>query len=106
MKGAVLAFAFSLVVTSGGAFAATDPDPRGYAIRSLNTPDPIFIPADSVAIRISADSTARVQRAVVRVHARDVTSAFALSQPGVRTGTVGGLVPGINTFELFATNNQ
>ena len=25
---------------------------------------------------------------------------------GVRTGTVGGLVPGINTFELFATNNE
>jgi len=106
MRGAVWAFAFSLVVGSGSAFAATDPDPRGYAIRSLNTPDPIFTSADSVAIMISADSTARVQRAVVRLNGSDVTTAFTLSQPGVRTGTVGGLVPGINTFELFATNNQ
>ena len=106
MRGAVCAFAFSLIVGSGSAFAATDADPRGYAIRSLNTPDPIFTSADSVAIRINADSTARVQRAVVRLNGSDVTAAFALSQPGVKTGTVGGLVPGINTFELFATNNQ
>jgi hypothetical protein len=79
MRGAVCAFAFSLVVGSGSAFAATDPDPRGYAIRSLNTPDPIFTSADSVAIMISADSTARVQRAVVRLNGSDVTTAFTLA---------------------------
>ena len=88
MRDAVCAFATLLVIGSGCAFAAADPDPRDYGIRSLNTPDPIFTSADSVAIGITADSTARVQRAVVRLNGSDVTSAFALSQPGVRTGTV------------------
>jgi len=97
----------SLVVASGSTVsAAAESGPQSYAIRSLNTPGPIFTAADSIPITISADSTARIQRAVVRLSGHDVTSAFALTQPGVKTGTVSGLVPGINTFELFATNNE
>ena len=107
MRALPLTLVVSLVVATGVAFGgAPESGPPSYTIGSLNTPDPIFTAAASVPIRISADTTARIRRAVVRLNGHDVTSAFALSEPGAMTGTVSGLVSGLNTFELFATDNQ
>ncbi len=78
----------------------------GYAIQSLNTPDPIFTGADSLPIRVSAQSSAALRKMVVRVNGRDATSALSETEPGVLTGTVIGLVPGINSLEVFKNRGE
>ena len=80
---------------------------QGYSIQSLNAPDPIFVTAgNSVELRITASTTAAVERAGVTLNGADVTSAFSRSGPGAMTGTVVGLQPGINTVELFKNPNE
>ena len=108
MKAAPCTFLLSLALAATAAFGHDDGPPKGsYAIRSLNLPDPVFVlGADSVQIRISADSSAAIQRAGVRLNGDDVTSAFSESEPGAMTGTVVGLRPGINTFELFKARRE
>jgi len=108
MKAAPCRFLLSLALAATAAFGHDDGPPKGsYAIRSLNLPDPVFVlGADSVQIRISADSSAAIQRAGVRLNGDDVTSAFSESEPGAMTGTVVGLRPGINTFELFKARRE
>src|SRR5262245_50920262 len=86
------------VVVAGGA-AAHDAD--RFSIQSLNAPDPVFTAADSVPIRVSTGSSAAARRASVRVNGDEVTSALAETEPGVLTGTVTGLQPGINSIEVF-----
>lgn len=78
----------------------------GYAIQSLNTPDPIFTAADSVPIRVSAKSSSALRKLVVRVNGHDATSALSETEPGVLTGTVVGLVPGINSLEVFKNRGE
>src|SRR5262245_47648199 len=78
-------------------------DDDGYAIQSLNAPDPIFTAADAIAIRVT---TPKVRHTVVRLNGDDVTSALAESEPGVLTGTVVGLQPGINTLEVFKNRGE
>lgn len=104
MKAALRTFLLSLALAAAAAFGDNDDSPKGnYAIRSLNLPDPVFTNADTIQIKISADSSAAIQRAGVRLNGDEVTSAFSDSEPGAMTGTVVGLQPGINTFELFKT---
>ena len=97
MKRSLRSLLLVWIVFCGGAFAQDD----GYAIQSLNTPDPIFTAGDTVALRVSAQSSQAAQRAVVRLNGHDVTSALAETAPGVLEGTVLGLQPGINALEVF-----
>jgi feruloyl esterase len=83
---------------AGGALAN---EADRYSIQSLNLPDPIFTAADNLQIRVSADSSKAARRAAVRLNGDDVTSALAETEPGVLTGSVVGLQPGMNTFEVF-----
>ncbi|HKW36547.1 MAG TPA: tannase/feruloyl esterase family alpha/beta hydrolase [Burkholderiales bacterium] len=78
----------------------------GYAIQSLNTPDPIFTAADSIAVRVTTGSSAAARRVAVRLNGHDVTAALAETEPGVLTGTVVGLFPGINSMEVFKDRRE
>jgi len=75
----------------------------GYTLQSLNAPDPIFTAGDAVAVRATARD---VRHAVVRLNGDDVTSALAETEPGVLTGTLVGLQPGINSIELFKNRGE
>jgi hypothetical protein len=100
-----LALLLALAVAAGGAFA--DPQPDRYTIQSLNTPDPIFVTAgDSVPISVTATPGSAIRRAALTLNGQDVTSALSPSGPGAMSGTVTGLQPGINTFELFRNANE
>ena len=108
MKTALRAALLSLAFSTAIALADDDHSARGgYSIRSLNLPDPIFVTAgDNVAIRITAESKLDIEKAGVRLNGNDVTSALSLSGPTTLTGTVSGLQPGINTFEVFKTRRE
>ena len=87
----------ALALAAGAAVA----DPSGYSITSLNTPDPIFVASgNSMPISVTAPDSA-LRRATLLLNGYDVTSALAPSGPGTMSGTVVGLLPGINTFELL-----
>ncbi|HET7765437.1 MAG TPA: DUF6351 family protein, partial [Burkholderiales bacterium] len=92
-----LAFA----VFAGSVSAHDDPTGRDYGLLSLNLPDPIFTGSDSIPVRISASTDAAIHRARVRLNGSDVTSVFSSGGEGEMTGTVAGLLPGLNTLELF-----
>ena len=97
-----LAFLLLVVLAGfGGSAAAHGDGADGYAIQSLNLPDPIFTGADGIQIKVSAASDAALRRARIRLNGDDVTSAFSSSEAGAMTGTVFGLQPGINTLEVF-----
>jgi feruloyl esterase len=78
----------------------------GYTIESLNSPDPIFTALDSIAVRVTAKSSSAARKAAVRLNGHDVTSALSETEPGVLTGTVAGLQPGINSFEVFKNRGE
>jgi Tannase and feruloyl esterase len=103
MKRLISLSALALAAFAGAVFAHEDGAGASYAIQSLNLPDPIFTSAESIQVKISAKSSAAVQRAVLRLNGDDVTSALSEIEPGVMTGTVPGLQPGINTFVLYET---
>ena len=89
----------ALALIAGAAIA--DPKPNGYGITSLNTPDPVFVTSgDAVPIAVTAPDSA-LRRAMLLLNGHDVTSALAPSGLGTMSGTVTGLMPGINTFELL-----
>ena len=78
----------------------------GYTLRSLNLPEPVFVLGDSVALEVSADSRVPLARAGIRLNGNDVSPAFSVSAPGVLTGTVAGLQPGLNTVQVFKTGRE
>src|SRR3954467_820142 len=89
----------ALALAAGAAFA--DSNQSGYSITSLNTPDPIFVTSgDAVPISVTAPDSA-LRRATLLLNGHDGTSALASSRPAAQRGTVHGLLPGINTFELL-----
>lgn len=90
-----------VLIAFGGSAVAHEGGSDGYAIQSLNLPDPIFTGADGIQIKVSAASDAALRRARIRLNGDDVTSAFSSSGAGAMTGTVFGLQPGINTLEVF-----
>jgi Tannase and feruloyl esterase/Tannase-like family of unknown function (DUF6351) len=95
------AICLSLVLAAFTGGAAAHQDETGFAIQSLNLPDPIFTSSDSIQVRVSAGSESVMRHARIKLNGDDVTSAFATSEPGAVTGTVFGLQPGLNTFEVF-----
>jgi feruloyl esterase len=107
MKRSLRLSVVALLAAAGAAAAHGNGRDQGeFTIRSLNAPDPIFVAADGIQIRIGAGSDAAIGRTVVRLNGDDVTAAFAASEPGAMTGVVFGLQPGINTFELFETRRD
>jgi tannase/feruloyl esterase len=97
MKRALLV---ALALGAGAAIA--DPEASRYSIKSLNTPDPVFVASgDAVPISVTAPEPA-LRRATVRLNGHEITSALSPSGSASLSGTVVGLQPGINTFELFA----
>src|SRR4051812_44052165 len=96
MKHALLV---ALALAAGGAVAESKP--TGSSITSLNTPAAVFLPGgNSTPLSVTAPDSA-LRRATLVLNGHDVTSALAPSGPGTMSGTVTGLVPGINTFELL-----
>jgi hypothetical protein len=96
----------TLAVIAGLAFGDEDRSGTRYTIRSLNLPDPIFLAGDAIQLRVAAESSGAIRRAGISLNGHDVTSAFSLTEPGVMVGTVSGLLPGINTFEVFRTKAE
>ena len=95
----------ALALAAGAAFA--DPQPGRYTITSLNTPDPVFVTSgDAVAISVTATPASALRRAAVLLNGQDVTSALSPSGPGAMSGTVHGLVPGINTLEVLKNASE
>lgn len=92
-----------LLALAGNALAH---DADRFSIQSLNLPDPIFTAADNVQIRVSAGSGDAARRVSVRLNGNEVTSALAETEPGVLTGTVFGLQPGINSLEVFRSRQD
>ncbi|HUL91755.1 MAG TPA: DUF6351 family protein [Burkholderiales bacterium] len=101
MKRSLCLSFLALALFAGSAAAHDDPSDSAYGIQSLNLPDPIFTSADNLPVRISAGTDAAIRRARVRLNGGDVTSAFSPGGEGEMTGTVAGLLPGLNTLELF-----
>jgi hypothetical protein len=101
MKRALL---LALGIAAGAALA--DPKEDGYTITSQNTPDPIFTSGDAVPITVTATPESAIRRASVLLNGQDVTSALASSGPGAVSGTVHGLVPGINTLEVLRNSHE
>jgi hypothetical protein len=92
----------ALLAFAAAAFAHDDRrDQVDFTLQSLNLPDPIFTAADSIPIRVGAESSRAARRASVRLNGDEVTSALVETEPGVLTGNVVGLQPGINTLEVF-----
>jgi feruloyl esterase len=96
----------ALLLALALAAGAADAGPSGYGITSLNTPDPIFVTSgNSMPVSISAPDSA-LRRATLLLNGNDVTSALSPSGPGTKSGTVTGLLPGINTFELLKNASE
>jgi hypothetical protein len=96
-----------LLCVAGGALAGGSERGNTYTITSLNTPDPIFVTSgNSVMIRVGAEGTWALRRIVVTLNGHDVTSAFTTWDTDSVTGTVSGLQPGINTFEVFGDRHD
>lgn len=101
LRTLILPFAFA-----GAAFAGPAADKPQYEIRSLNVPDPVFTGADSIALEVRGGFGAPLRLAGVRLNGDEVTGVFSPSGPGVMAGTVHGLRPGINTFQVFRTRKD
>ena len=99
---AVACIAFSCVALAHDEGRSDD----GYAIQSLNSPDPIFTAADSITVRVTAQSSKAARKVVVRLNGHDVTSALAETAAGVLEGNVVGLLPGINALEVFKNRGE
>src|ERR1700741_3556147 len=102
MKRALL---LALGFAAGAALA--DPKQDGYTITSQNTPDPIFVTSgDAVPISVTATPASAIRRATVLLNGKEVTAALSPSGPGAMSGTVHGLVAGINTLEVLRNSRE
>src|SRR5690242_7950519 len=85
---------------------ANGPTSDRYLIESLNSPDPLFVTTgSSVSVRVTVPAEPAFGGSV-RLNGLDVTESLSASAPGQLTGTVPGLVAGINTLEVFKTPND
>src|SRR4051794_12528366 len=95
----------ALAVAAGSALA--DAPAEGFTITSLNTPDPVFVTSgDAVPISVTATPASAIRRATVLLNGHDVTSALSSSGTGAMSGTVHGLVAGINTLEVRRNSHE
>lgn len=99
MNHLLRALVASLAIFAAGVYADDEAVSR-YSLSSLNTPDPVFVAGDSVPLAVSAP-TDLIHKVALRLNGDDVTSALSPSGAGSLAGTVVGLQPGINTFQLF-----
>lgn len=75
-----------------------------FAVQSLNAPDPIFVTAGTtVPISVTSSSAPALARAVVKLNGRNVTASLAPGADGQLTGTLSGLMAGINSVEVYAS---
>ncbi len=96
-----------LAAAAGGALAGDADEGGGYSIVSLNAPDPIFVTdGDSIAVSVSAQSRRALRKLVVTLNGDDVTFLLAPDGAQALTGTVTGLRPGINSFEVFESRRD
>jgi feruloyl esterase len=94
--------ALLLCLAAFAAHADSDEARNHYTLTSLNTPDPVFVATgSSVPISVTATPASLIGKVAVKLNGDDVTSALSLSGSGALSGTVTGLQPGINTFELL-----
>ena len=73
---------FALVFACGQASGHGRDDYDGLALQSLNTPDPVFVSSDNVAIKVTANRGSALRKARVLLDGHDVTSAFVLVSDG------------------------
>jgi feruloyl esterase len=105
MKRSALLVPFALLIATPATVLAKDQ--AEFAIKSLNTPDPIFVTSgNSVPVSVTSTDAKALKKAVVRLNGLDVTSAFSIGADGALSGTPSGLVPGINTFEVFTSKGD
>lgn len=101
----VIGILITLTVGTGSAFSEADLAAPGapYTIQSLNTPNPEFVSSgDAVLVKVTGPLTASVLHSSVRLNGQDVTYAFLPDgTPGSMTGTVSGLVSGVNIIEVY-----
>jgi hypothetical protein len=102
--------ALLLMVCMTGVSVASDDSNRStygseFFVRSLNAPDPVFIPTGSnVEISVSTKSRSAIDRAVIKLNGRDVTASLASWSSTELRGTVTSLKPGLNTLEVFESH--
>jgi len=79
-----------------------------YTIQSLNTPFPEFVSSgNSVLVRVMGPSKKAVLNSSVRLNGKDVTRAFSSDgEPGSMTGTVSGLIPGVNIIQVYPSKKS
>ena len=109
------AFIFVAILLFGllnaGLVFSRDKDVAGadqFSIQSLNTPNPEFVSdGNSVLVKVTAPSKAAVRNLSVRLNNEDVTEVFSADgTPGSMTGTVSGLISGVNIFEVYPSKKS
>ena len=101
---------FIVLMSVGLAFSGANPSAPAapYTIQSLNTPFPEFVSSgDSVLVRVMGPSTKAVLNSSVRLNGNDVTQVFSSDgEPGSMTGTVSGLIPGVNIIQVYPSKKS
>jgi len=79
-----------------------------FSIQSLNTPNPEFVSDGSSAlVKVTGPSTAAVRNSSIRLNGDDVTKVFSTDgTPGSMTGTVSGLISGVNIIEVYPSKKS
>jgi hypothetical protein len=99
-----------VLLTAGSAFSEANPvaPAAPYTIQSLNTPDPEFMSSgNSVLVKVTGPSPKSLLNASVRLNGQDITRVFtADATPGSMTGTVTGLIPGVNIIEVYPSKSS
>ncbi|HVN96392.1 MAG TPA: DUF6351 family protein [Syntrophorhabdaceae bacterium] len=74
-----------------------------YSIQSLNAPNPEFVSSgSSVSVKVTGPSTESLRNASLKLNGHDINVAFAMDATGgSMTGTIQGLIPGVNVIEVY-----
>lgn len=97
-----LAFAISIAGLMAASPALADP---AYSISAPDVPLTGMATGTSLAIRLGAPSSAVLKNATLRLNGTDVTSQVHADGAGSMSGTVAGLQPGANVFDLWSKNS-
>jgi hypothetical protein len=77
-----------------------------YSISAPGTVLAGYVTGTSLSVSVTAPSGRHADRVALRLNGVDVTSALHADASGALSGTVTGLRPGANRFELFAKREQ
>ncbi len=92
----------ALMLVIGAALAAQANADSAF---TLSSPDSVlagYVTGTSIAVSVVAPAGKHSERVALRLNGVDVTSALHADASGALSGTVDGLQPGANSFELFA----